>query len=444
MPAGRLTAKSRPSSRPIYAITALLVAGATPWKEVALISAVLMLFLLPLNWQQIKAVMTRCWPILAMMAIAIIMTVIDVTGELDKRSVVRIAFYYLRIPVFILLGFAARRYIIDDRPVLWTIIALGVWGSGGTLFRYLTGGNVASLNHNEVRAIVGSGDSISMIVPLCALTLWPRARSNGTKAILGAATIFCILGVLAANSRTGLLIFLLSALFSLPQLKPLMIARWGSIVILVGTLVLTTPVFPPLLHFFDLDASNVKAIGEVIAHSRSDFQSINEEWRGYETYMAFAAAARDGIFALFLGHGFSVYAPLGVSIELAPGQFFNKTDVFHNGWSFIVLHSGIVGILLFIFQFFLIASKPKTPCSITLRRDNRLFGLNILSLAASTAVIAGAFNGETFASVQLFLIGCFYPYSLVPVPRRLRARVAEHPAPNFAGIASKPGLSVQG
>lgn len=441
--AGYLASRSL-RSRPLIAVAALLVSAAFPWKEAAFAGAIALLLALPLHFQQIKLVLLRFWPISAMIAAALLITLLDATTGIDLRSTIRISFYYIRIPVFIVLGFAARRYVGDDRPLLWTIVALGVWGGGQTVLRYMSGGNLSDLNHDQIRAVVGSGDTISTLIPLCMLTLWARTQSSTAKMALVAASALALLGVLAASSRTGLLVLLLSGLLSMPRIRPLPIALWGSLAVLAGTFVLTTPAFPPILHLFGIDPLQLDSLAEVIARPRSDLFSINKQWRGYETYMAFSAASRDGLGPLLFGHGMSAYAPLGIFIELAPGQMFDRTDVFHNGWSFIVLHSGLIGVALYIAFFFQLTSSPIVSRGITVRQDNRLFALVVLSLASSTAVVAGAFNGGAFASVQLFLIGCFYPYSLVPVPTRLRSQAGARPAPRRAGVASKPDLSLQG
>ncbi len=422
-------------SRPFLAVAALLIAAAIPWKEVAFAGAILLLFALPLQWQQIKLVLIRCWPFLAMLAIGVAVTAIDATNAFDSRAIIRISFYYLRIPIFVLLGFAARRYLSDDRPILWTVVALGLWGAGQTLLRYASGSDLSGLDHNELRAAVGSGDTISMLIPLCMMTLWGRTPSIILKTILVGASGLAVLGVVAASSRTGLVVLVLTGLFSLPRARPLPIARWGAVAVLVATFTLTTPVFPPILHFFGIDPLQLSGLAEVIARPRNDLASINQEWRGYETYMAFVAAGSDGISPFLFGHGMSAYAPLGIFIELAPGQLFDRTDIFHNGWSFIVLHSGLLGAALYTAFFYVLASPPAVANGVPLRRDNRLFALILLSLATSTAVVAGAFNAGTFASLHLFLLGCFYPYSLVLVSRVTRTTQATR---------ARPTLSLQG
>lgn len=422
-------------SRPFFAVAALLIAAAIPWKEVAFAGAILLLFALPLQWQQIKLVLIRCWPFLAMLAIGVAVTAIDATNAFDSRAIIRISFYYLRIPIFVLLGFAARRYLSDDRPILWTVVALGLWGAGQTLFRYASGSDLSGLDHNELRAVVGGGDTISMLIPLCMMTLWGRTPSIILKTILAGASGLAVLGVIAASSRTGLVVLVLTGLFSLPRARPLPIARWGAVAVLVATFTLTTPVFPPILHFFGIDPLQLSGLAEVIARPRNDLASINQEWRGYETYMAFVAAGSDGIGPFLFGHGMSAYAPLGIFIELAPGQLFDRTDIFHNGWSFIVLHSGLLGAALYTAFFYVLASPPAVANGVPLRRDNRLFALILLSLATSTAVVAGAFNAGTFASVHLFLLGCFYPYSLVLVSRVTRTTQMKR---------ARPTLSLQG
>lgn len=399
-----------------FAIVTFLIAAIVPSKEVAFgLAAILLVVFRPLNFNQIRLILLQTWPVLLMLAIGLVMTLVDVTGEMDKRAAARIIFYYVRIPTFLLLGFAARRYLTNDRPLLWAIVILGIWGAGQTLFRYVTGGNLSELGHNEIRAVVGGGDTVSLFIPVCMLTLWPRTQDSAAKAVLIGASGIAVLGVLAASSRTGLMVMALTTLLSVPRVSALLIARWGSVALLVATFVLTTPALPPLLHALGIEPLRIDSLAEVIARPRSDLQSINNQWRGYETYMAFIASVRDGLFPFLMGHGMSVYAPLGVLIELAPGQMFDRTDIFHNGWSFIILHSGLIGVFLYIGQFFLWARAPVASGGRTLRRDNRFFALLILSLSSSTAVVAGAFNAGSFASIHMFLLGFFYPFSLVPI-----------------------------
>ncbi|MGI4730133.1 MAG: hypothetical protein ACRYFW_00110 [Janthinobacterium lividum] len=402
--------------RQALAIVAFLIAAVVPIKEVAFgLAIVLLLVFQPLNLQQVRMVLVQNWPIVVMIIVSLVMTLIDITDEMDSRSFIRIAFYYLRIPAFLLLGFGARRLLINERALLWSIVIVGAWGAGQTVYRYAAAGNISGLDHYSVREIIGTGDTTSILIPLCALILWRETKLSILKVALVAATIVTFLSIVAASSRTGIELILVTAILSLPWVRPLVFARWGGVVALIVTLLITTPLLLPILNLIGVDPLSINGLAEVIARPRTDLQSINLEWRGYETYMAFTAATKDGIIPLLFGHGMSAYAQLGVLIQLSPDELFDKADVFHNGWSFIVFHSGILGIGMYIVQFYLFAKPPTTSGAVSLRSENRLFALTVLSLAVSTATVAGIFNPGTFASGQLFLLGCFYPFSLVPV-----------------------------
>lgn len=410
---------------------ALLIVGAVPSKEAAFALAVTWLAVLrPLSGAEVKGVLARLWPILVMLAIALFMTMVDVSREFDNRAVVRILFYYVRIPVFLMLGFGARKYMRRHTTLLWFLLFLGMATASNTLRSYLTSSGLSGLDRTTLRQIIGGGDPLSVFVPIVARILWSRGLPRWQIGVLLLAVALSLASIIVTDSRTGLLVVVLSFVLSLPHMRPLRWARWGVLAILAGGIVVTTPMFQPILDALGIDPASLGGFNEVIARPRYDLGTINTEWRGHETYMAFAAAQADGLWAFILGHGLSASANLGIFIELAPGQFFSSVDIFHNGYSFIVLHSGLLGIALYVMQMWVLARPRAALVNDDVRRDPRARGSNdedllyvlvLLSLAASTAVIAGMFNASTFAPLHLFLIGCFYPLRRA-VPGVPRAR----------------------
>lgn len=394
---------------------ALLIVGAIPSKEAAFALAVLWLAVLrPLSGAEVKGVLARLWPILVMLAIALFMTMVDVSREFDNRAVVRILFYYVRIPVFLMLGFGARKYMRRHTTLLWFLLFLGMATASNTLRSYLTSSGLSGLDRTTLRQIIGGGDPLSVFVPIVARILWLRGLPRWQIGVLLLAVALSLASIIVTDSRTGLLVVVLSFVLSLPHMRPLRWARWSVLAILVGGIVVTTPMFQPILDALGIDPASLGGFNEVIARPRYDLGTINTEWRGHETYMAFAAAQADGLWAFILGHGLSASANLGIFIELAPGQFFSSVDIFHNGYSFIVLHSGLLGIALYVMQMWVLARPRAALVNDDVRAkgsndEDLLYVLVLLSLAASTAVIAGMFNASTFAPLHLFLIGCFYP-----------------------------------
>lgn len=394
-------------------VAAIVIIGIVPGKELAFAAAIaLMITLRPLSGAEIKGVLARLWPIIAMLAIASVLTIVDVAGQFDPRAVVRILFYYIRIPAFLMLGFATRKYMRQPSTLLWLLLLLGMYTSATTLFAYVTSG-VVGLERTTLRQVIGGGDPVSVFVPIVARILWTKRPQSWQQAVLLVAVAMSLASIVATDSRTGMLVVALSFALGLPRFNPLQWARFAVLGVLVATFVITTPLMPPILNLLGIDSSMLGGFNEVIARPRYDFGTINQEWRGHETYMAFQAAQADDVLPLILGHGLSISANLGILIELAPGEFFSSVDIFHNGYSFIILHSGIVGIALYWLQFWLLA-RPQAALRLPRAggqgtEEDLLFVLVLLSLAASTATIAGMFNASTFAQLHLFMIGCFYP-----------------------------------
>ena len=396
-------------------VVAVIIVGAVPIKEVAFGLAIAWLVIFrPLSTVEVKGVLIRLWPILLMLFITVFMTFIDVTDSYDRRGIVRILFYYIRIPVFLSLGFGARKYMFKSTSLMWMLLVLGLYSSSLTIYTYLTS-DVAGLDRTSLRQVVGGGDPVAAFLPIITWILWSKYQTGWLRIVLICGVLLSLFSVVLTQSRTGLVSVVLSLILILPRMHPIIWVRWGVLAVLGIGFVLTTPVFPIILRLISIDPAHVSGLNEIIARPRYDFSLINQQWRGYETYRAFLSAKQDGIVPLFFGHGLSALANLGIYIELAPGQFFNKIDIFHNGYSFLVLHSGIFGIGLYAVQLWVLA-RPRAafePANMHRRggivNDDKLYALVLLSLAVSTSVIAGMFNASTFASLHLFLIGCFYP-----------------------------------
>lgn len=416
------------------AAAAILAVGVLPSKEISFAAAVLLLIALrPLSGVEVRGVLTRLWPILLMLVIALVMTMVDVADQFDPRAIVRIFFYYIRIPVFLMLGFATRKYVMRSSTLLWMLLLLGMYSAGMTVFTYLTTDGLSGLDRTTLRQIVGGGDPVAVFVPLVGRILWSKRPAVWQKALILVAVAMSLGSIVATDSRTGLVIVAISFMLSLPRVRPLQWVRFAAVAILVGAFIVTTPIMPPILDILGIDPSMLGGFNEVIARPRYDIGVINQEWRGHETYMAFLAAEDDGVIPLIMGHGLSITAALGISIELAPGQFFSAIDIFHNGYSFIVLHSGLIGVLLYWTQMWILARpqaalRPEASAGARISDEDLLFVLVLLSLSASTATIAGMFNASTFAQLHLFLIGCFYPLR--------RAAVASLPR-----LAGSPSVS---
>jgi len=83
----------------------------------------------------------------------------------------------------------------------------------------------------------------------------------------------------------------------------------------------------------------------------SNMQDINDNWRGYETYRALATFSSGETWQLFTGQGFGALADLGLYMKLA-GEYYSYIPVLHNGYAYILLKTGILGLILYLIFYF--------------------------------------------------------------------------------------------
>ena len=135
-----------------------------------------------------------------------------------------------------------------------------------------------------------------------------------------------------------------------------------------------------------------------------DFVRINTDWRGYEVYRTKEEFKTANLNEQLLGYGFGKKINLNVEIYLGVEKF-TEIAVLHNGYYYIYLKSGIIGMLLFLsftsnlfIKYFRISRKYQQ-----LIEGKILIGISLWMLLA-TYVVAGPYNPK-YAFTFCMLIG---------------------------------------
>lgn len=79
-----------------------------------------------------------------------------------------------------------------------------------------------------------------------------------------------------------------------------------------------------------------------------NFDTIQSNWRGYESYIVMQLFNSSDIFKRFFGFGFGKTAYLRGITVLLGGGYYSSISVFHNGYIQILLKCGVLGVLLLI------------------------------------------------------------------------------------------------
>jgi hypothetical protein len=148
-----------------------------------------------------------------------------------------------------------------------------------------------------------------------------------------------------------------------------------------------------------------RTLTEISVSDYKDSKEINDNWRGYETYRAINEYKSGNAKQKILGHGFGSLVELGLTKNLG-GVDFTEIPILHNGYAYILVKTGIFGILCYIFFYsnlLIIALKYRNALSSEQVLFSRLLLGCTLSLLLSMYVVGGM--AEIHNSEYVLLVG---------------------------------------
>lgn len=81
--------------------------------------------------------------------------------------------------------------------------------------------------------------------------------------------------------------------------------------------------------------------------SFSTLQDVQSNWRGYEIHLVSSELNNANLFTQLFGFGFGKTTALDYTVNLG-GQDFTQIATFHNGYIFVLLKNGIIGLIAYI------------------------------------------------------------------------------------------------
>lgn len=152
-------------------------------------------------------------------------------------------------------------------------------------------------------------------------------------------------------------------------------------------------------------AKSLRSFTEVKVSNYVDFEDITYNWRGFETYRAIATYASGSTLQKMIGQGFGSLVNLGITMNLA-GTDYDQIPVIHNGYAYVLLKTGWLGILLYMVFYIKIIYRAVglSNTSYILKKAQALLLLgSVLCLVVTMYVVGGP--PEAHSSELVLLLG---------------------------------------
>lgn len=196
----------------------------------------------------------------------------------------------------------------------------------------------------------------------------------------------------------------ITGIFSFKKLGNILIVFALAIVLMFSSLLLV-----PKSMSEKCDCGSVKGkvehlIKEVIPSNYDTQADINNNWRGYESYRALKTYSKGNTSNILFGHGFGKLIDLGLRIKLGNKKF-RFIPILHNGYLYVLVKTGIIGILFFciyLFIFYWTGILYIGTGDLHLKFTGNFIISLLLVLTAATFVVSGYFSKEL--SFQMFLL----------------------------------------
>lgn len=343
--------------------------------------------------------------------IIVILTGFVFSFKNNTDDVVRDGFYFLNPLLYFMLGsiyalnFSLNfflRIIIIIGTVLSLIFIIQ------TFFNF--GLNIVE-NQNDIRGIIGVGNPISILTltillfynkyPFLKLIIRLRYR------ILLLVINFTSLIFFA--SRTYLGIFLIIVLFLMfPFIKKQTIKYFSILIVAIIGLILVLNSYKDSFLVNKL----YNSLYEISITEAANTENVNINYRGYETLMAIdtylEGSITENIFGLGFGKLIDLKMFVGVGGDTGGGTRF--IPILHNGFAYLLVKTGIIGML-----FFLIFIYRIFAISITIYKKFEFLSLftmsSIITLLFATFIVSGFFNMEFI--VLMLIIGALLQYTVL-------------------------------
>ena len=314
----------------------------------------------------------------------------------EFRDVIRDIFFALTPLALIFIGFwlAQRKGFWNQVPA--SFVGLGVVFALAHLSAFFFTPSLLLADSMVVRAATGGASDVTVLGLLVLLFI--NRFTPGYRPLRGAAygLIFAILGasVVLSYSRTTMVVLLLGATAALGWWSGRNL-KWPLLILSVGLVGL-------LLAGADGSAGEeltfmsklTRSLAEVAVSNYETYADISMNWRGFENFKTLEQYLAGDVLQLLVGQGYGALVDLGFYMALGGDASidFRYIPVLHNGYGYVLLKYGAIGIILYITFYakliLLVAGLQRSPVPQTAFCARLLLGLT-LALGFMMFVVGG-------------------------------------------------------
>lgn len=350
-----------------------------------------------------RSYLNMVWPLLAI-------TIIGITGVADhqQRDVLRDISFSLTPISLIFIG-----YWLADNGGRWqqfmkVMVTCGAVLAVVHISKFIQNPALLTMDIDKLRSAEGAGSTGSLVVLSLVLALFQYRLGIGNLFPKFFPRVIALPVLLASfvlsYSRTEFMVMLMLSL-----------ALWGLLTKLNSRMILTVAVL--LISFFAISLTTpinevgtfrsklTRSFTEVTVSNYGDEKSINDNWRGFETYRALETFSSGNVMHKIFGQGFGALTDLGFYMPLGE-QHFRYIPVLHNGYAYILIKAGIIGVFLYFIFYLKIIKSVWSFCnskSIEQRFLARLLLGCVLGLILVMFVVGGM--AQTAEPALVLLLG---------------------------------------
>ncbi len=317
----------------------------------------------------------------------------------------------------LIVGYLMMFHIKDLRVFLKLIVIVGTITAFFHIGQFLSNPSIINESIFVIRSELGNGYFICILSIVVIIISW-RARINlfpNAKWFSMLAVFACFLSLSLSFSRTLWISFLIILFFIFDFYKLSNIKTIVRVCFLVALVFLTVLFFINILEgsfYSNIFLDKVMtSFDEIWISDYSNHREITMRWRGYESYNVLMTYLEGSSWELFRGLGFGTLVDVGLYMHLG-GEAQRYLPVFHNGYLYVLLKTGVVGLLLYLFYLYTFIRFGLIYAN-SLDYNQRDVGKLLTSIGVifimTSIVTMGFFNKSVMSSV-IVVLGALIAY----------------------------------
>lgn len=337
-------------------------------------------------------------PLILMTSLGLIYSFNNLTKDIIRD------FFYFTTPILLVIFGTICSLHLSLNKYISILTYFGLFYSIFYIFSFTYYNFQDTYSIEELRALIGPGN----ILTILSFYFLVSSKANYSFSKFYVLRFFFIfinlLALLFFNSRSYFICFIIFFLYFF-QIFPV---RLKFSLITVGIF------FILLLTTINFNSDNfiygkiLNSFGEISMNNGVDLSSDNSNYRAYETFSAINTYLTGNNFNHIVGQGFGKLVDLKFEIQLA-NQSWQFIPLLHNGFMYILIKSGMLGVILFFIFLYRFYPSKRTKSKNKQQSFLRVILKSlVICCILTTFVINGFFNFEM--QFLLISLGAFYNY----------------------------------